>query len=147
VNYDKDELLGENSFVAAGDILWESSQSNGTITYTSGNEVLGGAILKIHVSDPTVTEVTMKYEITWKDGADTTYTIVTGLSVVNNTTSVNKDLLEDTPGTIVLKNEAVGSQDFEFTLVLSGQLSITKNDLVTPYDDFTYDIKIYVTQA
>jgi len=143
---DGDNLLDEGGFVAAEDILWESSQTDKSITYTA-NEILGGAILKIHVSDPTVTQVTMKYEITWKDGADTTYTIITELSVVNNTTSVNKDLSEGISDTIVLKSEASESQDFEFTLVLSGQLSITKNDLVMPYDDLTYDIKIYVTQA
>ena len=139
-------LLAAGGFDAtAEDIIYNNSQNNGTNYYKVAAQdlVLGGATLNIHVTDPTVTSVTMYYVITWTDAdAPTTYGITTDLDVGSE--NVLGTATSSAPATVDLTAAAAGATGQDFTLVLNGTVA-GSDTLTTKPIDLTYTITIYVS--
>ncbi|MGE0014616.1 MAG: hypothetical protein AB7S83_00240 [Candidatus Methanomethylophilaceae archaeon] len=138
-------LLGQSGFDAsAEDITYRNSQNNDNQVFIVDAQelVLGGATLNIHVTDSSVTSVTMYYVITWTDAsAPTTYGITTSLDVGGQT--VDGTATSTSPVIVNLTGAASSPEGQDFVLVLNGDIAGSSTLSNKPVD-LTYTITIYV---
>lgn len=138
-------LLGQSGFDAsAEDITYRNSQNNDNQVFIVDAQelVLGGATLNIHVTDSSVTSVTMYYVITWTDAsAPTTYGITTSLDVGGQT--VDGTATSTSPVIVSLTGAASSLEGQDFVLVLNGDIAGSSTLSNKPVD-LTYTITIYV---
>jgi hypothetical protein len=141
-------LLGQSGFDAsAEEITYRSDQVNGVHVFIvdAQERVLGGATLNIHVTDSTVTSMTMYYVITWTDASvPTTYGITTSLDVGGQT--VDGTATSTSPATVNLTGAASSPEGQDFVLVLNGSVAGNSTLSTVPVNQ-TYSITIYVAPA
>ena len=148
-------LLGSSGFdETAGVITYSNSQDdNEQVFIVAAQElVLGRATLNIHVTDTSVTSITVYYVLAWTvTSTPTTYNITTSLEMTPQvegspvTTTVAGTEISATPVTVslTLEPDAYTGAGQDFDLVLKGYIG-GSNTLSNKPVNLTYNITIYV---
>ncbi len=149
-------LLGSSGFdETAEEITYSNTQNNTEQVFVVAAQelVLGGATLNIHVTDTSVTSITVYYVLTWTVASTpTTYDITTSLEMTQQvegspvTTTVAGTATSATPVTVSLTSDAYTEAGQDFVLVLNGDIG-GSNTLSDKPVDLTYTITIYVAPA
>ncbi|MGE4211897.1 MAG: hypothetical protein AB7E75_00845 [Candidatus Methanomethylophilaceae archaeon] len=151
------DLLGSSGFDAtAEEITYSNSQDDDEQVFIVPAQelVLGGATLNIHVTDTSVTSITVYYVLKWTvTSTPTTYDITTSLemtpqveespvtTMVADTTTV-AGTQTSAPVTVSLTSDAYEAGQ-DFALVLKGDIGGSDTLSDKPVD-LTYTITIYV---